>query len=89
MSNLYKTQNIIRQNIITSWRKKVDHLIDMISNGRDPRESGICWAIIGLWSLGVPVNLKNLNSQLDIHNRTFLVTKSKYELVLAYTKFLT
>lgn len=83
MSKLYKTQKIIRQNIITSWRKKVDHLLDIIKKGSDPRETGISWAIIGLWMIGVPINLKDLNSQLDIHNRTFLIKKAQSELILA------
>lgn len=77
MNKMYKTQKIVRQNIITSWRKKVDHLLDMIKMGNEPREFGICWAIIGLWMIGVPVNLKDFNSQLDIHNRTFLIKKSQ------------
>jgi len=75
--------------VIISWRKKVDHLLLMLKNGSDPRESGICWAIIGLWTLGLPVNLKEFNSQFDLHSRCYLVKKAQIELVISYTKFLT
>lgn len=80
---------MIRKNIIISWRKKVDHLIDILKYARDPRETGICWAIVALWMLGVAVNLKDINTQLDIHSRVFLINKAKLELVVSYTKFLT
>jgi len=79
----------LRKNIIISWRKKVDHLLDMLKHVRDPRESGMCWAVIGLWMLGVAVNIKDFNVQLDINSRVFLINKAKMELVVAYTKFLT
>lgn len=61
----------------------------MLKNVRDPRESGMCWAIVSLWMLGVAVNLKDFNAQLDIHSRVFLINKAKKELIVAYTKFLT
>lgn len=61
----------------------------MLKHVRDPRESGMCWAVIGLWMLGVAVNIKDFNVQLDISSRVFLINKAKMELVVAYTKFLT